>query len=85
MKKPLTDIKSDWIDKCIETLLARIRPGGHFSSIYIYSVMGDPPHPNYYGCAIGQMVKAGLIKEAGFIRSTRPSANGRRIIVWRMK
>jgi len=82
MKTELTDIKREWIDGCIESMsLYMTEP---FTSEDIHEIFPAPPHPNYYGCLIAQMVKRKLIEEVGFKRSTRPEANGRRIVVWRM-
>jgi len=88
MKKDLTEIKSQWIDEAIEWIVSmkhNIR-GQIWSTDAVHCwAMKDAPSPNHYGALIARMKKLGLIEEAGYKRSTRPSANGRRILMWRLK
>ena len=57
-------------------------PGQAFDSDLLHELMGDdePDHPNSYGAAINAATKRDLIEAVGFKKSTRPSANARRIL-----
>lgn len=48
--------------------------------------LNDAPHPNCWGSLMKAAVQAGLVRgTAETVRSSRPEAKGRRVLVWRSR
>lgn len=84
MKTPLSTIRRDWVDRSLP-LIQQVAATLHrftLDDIREYHSIGQPPHPNWWGVAIAQMVNLRLIRRVGFRRSKRTAANGRWIVLW---
>jgi len=85
-RKPLTTVRCDdsWIDLC-HSAIALFMRDRDFTIDDIYGLVPQPPCHNHYGAMMASLKQHGAIKVAGYTVSKRPSANGRRVLQWRLQ
>lgn len=73
-----------WVEAAERAVLSRIAKGETASSDTLHEDVPDEPSASgaAYGALFARLARAGLIREVGMTRSTRPSARRRRIILW---
>lgn len=83
---PLSTVTAcpDWIDLCHSAIALHMRDR-EFTIDDVYALVPQPRHHNHYGAMMSAMRKHGVIEEAGYVVSKRASANGRRVLKWRLK
>jgi hypothetical protein len=57
--------------------------GATFTAEDVRRLAGDPEAPNAMGALLHAIADEGWISMVGTVKSTRPNAHGRRVIVWR--
>ena len=85
-RKPLATVRCDdsWMDLC-HSAIALFMRDRDFTIDDIYGLVPQPPCPNHYGAMMASLKQHGAIKVAGYTVSKRPSANGRRVLQWRLQ
>jgi hypothetical protein len=84
--KPLATVKApqSWIDLC-HSAIAIFMLNREFTTDDIHGLVPHPSHPNHWGAMMSALKKSKVIVECGYTVSKRPSANGRRVLKWRLQ
>jgi len=85
-RTPLSKVNCDrtWVELCHSAIVLFLH-NREFTTDDIYGLVPQPPHPNHYGAMMSGLKKSKVIEECGYAVSKRPSANGRRVLKWRLK
>jgi len=78
----LSSLKRDWIDLAAEQFKGLVASKPQFTSDDLMIGLSTPENPNWVGCLIAKLRKAGRIREIGRVKSTRPERNGAKITLW---
>lgn len=77
-------MRRDWIDEVYPVACLMAHSMKEFSSDCLHiAIANEPPHQNWYGSLCARMKADGVIQEIGRVKSTRRSANGRKVTLWR--
>lgn len=77
-------LSRDWIDLVFDAACHAAQHLGEFTTDDLHLALNTAPkHPNWWGSLTAKMQAAGVIVEAGRVRSRRPEANGRKVTLWR--
>jgi len=79
----LATLRRDWIEEAAPRVVTMLPTLGAFTADDLRGRIPDPPAPNWFGCLVARLRNAGLIQEAGRVKSTRPERNGAKISAWR--
>lgn len=75
-----------WLQDAEAVILATVRAGRTVSADDLHELYADEPsatgNGNAYGRLFSSLAARGLLREAGWVRSTRPEARGRRVVLW---
>jgi len=83
-ERPELAHRDDWWDSCFMTAVKTLAATGRKFETYDVTEQGvpEPAHPAQYGSAMRRAAQSGLITEAGFTVSRRPSRSGGLTRLW---
>jgi hypothetical protein len=80
----LAPLRRDWIESVTPRVLLLVGSLEEFTSDDLHPILGEPAMtPNHWGILMARLKNTGRIVKCGYRPSTRKSANGRPIAVWR--
>lgn len=78
-------LQRSWIETSQSELLRLLNRGQEFAADDLHRWLTPPEHVNWWGCLMARLRASGLYQPTGQSRkSSRPSANGRKVPVWRV-
>ncbi len=86
MTTQLNLLDRDWIADKMPAFVSFLNQwDGTFTSDELHRILGEPPHPNWFGVFLANAKRMGLIEKIGWKESERKSANGRVVRLWQRK
>ena len=85
MERVLQNTSQQWKDRFEQVVIILASTGIPFDAVDIRLGCGDPPgHPNAFGAMINSVLQRNLMKQLKgiTIHSSRPSAHGRRLMLY---
>lgn len=80
----LSLLDREWVNLHAPLVLTAMA-GREFSSDDLHAILPEPDNDNLYGVLVARLRCAGAILRVGSVKSTRPSANGRHVGLYRLK
>jgi hypothetical protein len=79
-------LKRDWCDESEAVITKEIPHDQFFTSDELHVLYGvtEPEHCNWWGVLLARMKRKKLIEHHGYVRSARPEANYRPVVLWKM-
>ena len=84
MTTQLDLLKRAWIENSVP-FIAGQNPGHTFTSDHLHGLLDAPAHQNWWGVLMAVCKKRGLVERVGYQTSQRREANGRSIVIWKVK
>jgi len=85
MTTQLDLLQRDWCDEAERLMLMLYGQNDTFTIDGLHAWIPKPPHPNWWGVLMAKLRATGRYENTGARRkSNRPSANGRKVPVWRV-
>lgn len=78
-------LQRSWLSDSQSELVQILKPGHLFTSDNLHAWLTPPEHVNWWGCLLAKLRSCGRYLPTGeYRKSARPSANGRKVPVWRV-
>ena len=78
-------LQRSWIETSQSELLRLLNRGQEFAADDLHRWLTPPEHVNWWGCLLAKLRSCGRYRPTGeYRKSARPSANGRKVPVWRV-